>query len=249
MITAPSGVRDADNGSLLVCIRFISYLFCSKLQSWASSFPLQIAPHEGDTSVTVIWLSGIQTQTKLPTNVILKGSKTKTISPVMSPMTSRYLNLSRSIYLYTYTHIFLKGRFLSLRKLDNSQSWFFPAYDRRINPICWLSPTGTQPYYNLVAPYLGRQAREHLQQGGVGRGMAQLPCFCQLDGVLPLQLFVEKHNAWFGLVVFSEQELLQIFAVEILQPVWEQSKGVLSLLPLGSLELLRVWASQQLHSP
>lgn len=131
-----------------------------------------------------------------------------------------------------YLSIFLKGRFLSLRKFDNSQSWFFPAYDRGIKPICWLSQTGTQLYYNLVAPYLWRQAGEHLQQGWVGWGMAQLPCFCQLDGVLPLQLFVEKHNAWFGLVVFSEQELLQIFAVEILQPVWEQSKAFLASCPL-----------------
>lgn len=184
-------------------------------------------------------------QTKLPHNVILKGSKTKLISPAICPITRSYLNLPRSIYN------FLK-RFLSLRKLNNSQSWFFPAYDWGIKPICWLSQTGTEFHYNLVALYLWRQAGEHLQQGWVGWGMAQLPCFCQLDGVLPLQLFVEKHNAWFGLVVFSEQVLLQIFAVEILQPVWEQSKVFLAscpLLPRTTVSLNKPAASQSIVAP
>lgn len=40
-----------------------------------------------------------------------------------------------------------------------------------------------------------RQTGEHLQQGRVRRGMAQLPCFCQLNGMFPFQLFIQKHDA------------------------------------------------------
>ena len=61
----------------------------------------------------------------------------------------------------------------------------------------------------------GTIAGEHLQQGWVRWGMTQLPCFCQLNGMFPLQLFIEKHDTGFWLVVLSKQDLLQVFAVEI----------------------------------
>lgn len=54
--------------------------------------------------------------------------------------------------------------------------------------------------------------------------MAQLPSLGQLHGVFALQLLVEQHDAGLGLVVLPEQDLLQVFAVEIFQPVGEQNE-------------------------
>lgn len=61
----------------------------------------------------------------------------------------------------------------------------------------------------------GTAAGGHLQQGWVRRGVTQLPCFCQLNGMLPLQLLIEQHDTGFWLIVFTKQDLLQVFAVEI----------------------------------
>lgn len=58
----------------------------------------------------------------------------------------------------------------------------------------------------------------------MGWAVAQLPSLGQLDGVFALQLLIEQHNAGLGLVVLPEQDLLQVFAVEILQSVGEQSE-------------------------
>lgn len=58
----------------------------------------------------------------------------------------------------------------------------------------------------------------------MGWAVAQLPGLGQLDGVFALQLLVEQHDAGLGLVVLPEQDLLQVFAVEIFQSVGEQNE-------------------------
>lgn len=58
----------------------------------------------------------------------------------------------------------------------------------------------------------------------MGQAVAQLPSLGQLHGVFALQLLIEQHDAGLGLVVLPEQDLLQVFAVEIFQPVGEQNE-------------------------
>lgn len=58
----------------------------------------------------------------------------------------------------------------------------------------------------------------------MGWAVAQLPSLGQLDGVFALQLLVEQHDAGLGLVVLPEQDLLQVFAVEVFQPGGEQNE-------------------------
>lgn len=58
----------------------------------------------------------------------------------------------------------------------------------------------------------------------MGWAVAQLPSLGQLHGVFALQLLVEQHDAGLGLVVLPQQDLLQVFAVEILQSVGGQNE-------------------------
>lgn len=63
-----------------------------------------------------------------------------------------------------------------------------------------------------------QNALEILTAMGYGRPANESTGLSQLDGMLPFQLLIQEHNARLGLLVFSEQELLEVFAVEVFQP-------------------------------